>query len=102
MQFILQPLFAGMDTNAEEANVEGTAFYALQSCINHSCLPNAHALRSDDDANSIAVMLAKQDIPAHTEITISYIDETLPFEERKTALLDYGFSCSCPRCQSMQ
>lgn len=102
VQLILQPLLAGMDINAEDVHVEGTAFYALQSCINHSCQPNAHALRSDDDGNFLAVILAKQDISAHTEITISYINEALPFEERKTALQDYGFNCCCPRCQSMQ
>ena len=24
---------------------EGTAFYTLQSCANHSCTPNAHTLK---------------------------------------------------------
>ena len=100
VQVMLQPLLAELDIHTEEAGVEGTAFYALQSCINHSCQPNAHALRSDDDANSNAVILAKQDISSGTEITISYIDETLSSQERQAALQDYGFTCHCPLCQS--
>ncbi len=27
------------------APAEGSAFYALQSCANHDCAPNAHALK---------------------------------------------------------
>lgn len=102
VQPMLQPILASIDVCAEELKVEGTAFYALQSCINHSCQPNAHALRSDDHANSFAVILAKQDIPAGAEVTISYIDETLGFEERQLALQDYGFRCSCSLCQHKQ
>ena len=32
------------------------------------------------------------------QITISYIDEDLPYEERQLLLADYGFTCKCPRC----
>lgn len=32
------------------------------------------------------------------QITISYIDEGLPFEERQALLADYGFRCECSKC----
>ena len=100
VEVALQPFLVGDAAN--EADVEGTAFYALQSCINHSCQPNAHAMRSDQDNNSFAVILAKQYVPAGDEITISYIDELLPYAERQAALTDYGFTCRCPLCQKDQ
>ena len=87
---------------ADELCVEGTAFYAIQSCINHSCQPNAHAFRSEDDLNSFAVIVATQDIPIGEEVTISYIDESLPYGQRQEALQDYGFLCCCPLCQQQQ
>jgi hypothetical protein len=31
--------------SAYAAPAEGTAFYAVQSCLNHSCQPNAHTLK---------------------------------------------------------
>lgn len=32
------------------------------------------------------------------QITISYVEEDLPFEERQASLADYGFRCRCPKC----
>ncbi|XVF01825.1 hypothetical protein REPUB_Repub04eG0122800 [Reevesia pubescens] len=58
---------------------QGTAFFPLQSCMNHSCCPNAKAFKRE-------------------EVTISYIDEDLPLEERQALLADYGFRCRCTRC----
>lgn len=34
----------------------------------------------------------------HVQVTISYIDEDLPYEERQAQLADYGFKCRCPKC----
>jgi hypothetical protein len=34
----------------------------------------------------------------HFQVTISYVDEDLPFEEREALLADYGFKCKCPKC----
>ena len=33
------------------------------------------------------------------ELVQSYIDESAPYLERVKALADYGFSCSCNKCQ---
>lgn len=98
-QHVLKPLLAKLDVEPEQLCVEGTAFYAVQSCINHSCQPNAHAMRSDQDLNSSAVIIALQPILQGHEITISYIDEALSYEDRQEALQDYGFTCRCLLCQ---
>ncbi|KAI3986584.1 hypothetical protein MKX01_014122 [Papaver californicum] len=71
---------------------EGSAFFPLQSCMNHSCCPNAK------DKDGQATIIALQPISKGEEITISYIDEDLPFEERQALLADYGFRCKCKKC----
>ncbi|KAF9663284.1 hypothetical protein SADUNF_Sadunf17G0023000 [Salix dunnii] len=76
---------------------QGTAFYPLQSCMNHSCCPNAHAFKRDEDRDGQAAIITLKPIRKGEEVTISYIDEDLPFEERQALLADYGFKCSCQR-----
>ncbi|KAL6651985.1 hypothetical protein ACP70R_010910 [Stipagrostis hirtigluma subsp. patula] len=78
---------------------EGTAFFPLQSCMNHSCCPNAKAFKRDEDKDGHAVIIALKPISKDDEITISYIDEDLPYEERQAELADYGFTCTCSKCQ---
>lgn len=34
----------------------------------------------------------------HFQVTISYVDEDLPFKEREALLADYGFKCKCRKC----
>ncbi|EFN50876.1 hypothetical protein CHLNCDRAFT_141673 [Chlorella variabilis] len=79
---------------------EGNAFYALHSCFNHSCDPNAEAFKRDEDEDGGAVILALRDIQAGEEVTLSYIDEEAPLEERRQQLADYGFRCACDKCQA--
>jgi hypothetical protein len=70
--------------------MQGTAFYALQSCMNHSDTPNALTLKDDTDGDGRAVITAACDIPAGAELCISYIDQDAPEKERLAALRDYG------------
>ncbi|ESR60738.1 Histone-lysine N-methyltransferase ATXR2 [Citrus sinensis] len=77
---------------------QGTAFFPLQSCMNHSCCPNAKAFKREEDRDGQAVIIAQRPICKGEEVTISYIDEDLPYGERQTLLADYGFRCSCPKC----
>ncbi|KAM7495192.1 hypothetical protein LguiB_029801 [Lonicera macranthoides] len=77
---------------------EGTAFFPLQSCMNHSCNPNAKAFKREEDKDGQATIIALRPICKGEEVTISYIDEDLPFEERKALLADYGFRCKCAKC----
>lgn len=81
---------------------QGTAFFPLQSCMNHSCLPNAKAFKREEDRDGQATIIALRPIQKGEEITISYIDEDLPLEERQASLADYGFSCRCPKCLEEQ
>lgn len=91
------------------AAAQGTGFFALQSCVNHSCEPNTatEALSTGEVA-----LIALHPIKAGEEITISYLEEGGEDEEseeggsaavwslkkRQAALRDYGFTCTCPRC----
>ncbi len=94
------PLLDGLG-DSYDAACEGSCFYALQSCLNHSCAPNAHAFkRKDVDTDGSAVILAKQDIADGDEVVLSYIDESVPYHERQAALKDYGFTCACTRCSA--
>ena len=91
------PLLDALD-KSYDTPCEGTAFYSLQSCINHSCDPNAQALKGDDDIDGQAVIVVKKPIGKGDEVTISYIDEVMPYKQRQEALRDYGFNCSCKVC----
>lgn len=77
---------------------QGTAFYPLQSCMNHSCCPNAHAFKRDEDRDGQAAIITLKPIRNGEEVTVSYIDEDLPFEDRQALLADYGFKCRCNAC----
>jgi len=56
------------------ANVskQGTGFMALQSCVNHSCMPNAS---TEGEGSGLTAVYASHPIKAGQEITISYIEE---------------------------
>ncbi|KAL6554066.1 hypothetical protein OROMI_019739 [Orobanche minor] len=77
---------------------QGTAFFPLQSCMNHSCIPNAKAFKREEDRDGQATIIALRPIIEEEEITISYIDEDLPYKERQELLADYGFRCKCSKC----
>ncbi|KAL8474381.1 hypothetical protein ACS0TY_031011 [Phlomoides rotata] len=80
------------------ASCQGTAFFPIQSCMNHSCIPNAKAFKREEDRDGQATIIAQRPISKEEEITISYIDEDLTYEERQEQLADYGFTCKCPKC----
>ncbi|CAN6457989.1 unnamed protein product [Victoria cruziana] len=77
---------------------EGTAFFPIHSCMNHSCCPNTKAFKRDEDKDGQATIIAVRPISRGEEVTISYIDEDLPYEDRQASLADYGFQCKCPKC----
>ncbi|XP_075221518.1 SET and MYND domain containing, class 5 isoform X2 [Lycorma delicatula] len=54
-------------------NTEGSALYALQRCVNHSCEPNAKI--TFPYGNSTLQLVATKDILPGDEICISYLDE---------------------------
>lgn len=89
-----------LEALGDEYNIpcQGTAFFPLQSCFNHSCNPNIKAFKRDDDKDGQAVLLATRPIQIGEEVTMSYIDEDSSWEERKAMLEDYGFICNCCKC----
>lgn len=74
----------------------GTALYALVCTMNHSCAPNVKVVFPSGTHDASVVAL--KDIPPGQELCVSYIDESLPFEERTTSLRHYGFVCDCEKC----
>nr|XP_048328651.1 histone-lysine N-methyltransferase ATXR2 isoform X2 [Ziziphus jujuba var. spinosa] len=50
------------------------------------------------DRDGQATIIALKPMCKGEEVTISYVDEELPFEERQALLEDYGFKCRCPKC----
>lgn len=70
--------------------MQGTAFYCLQSCLNHAHVPSVHGVKGDEESDGCAVLTAKHDIKRGDELFISYVDEEEPLEERMAALRDYG------------
>ena len=50
-------------------------------------------------ADGCVTLTALRDIGEGEEVTISYVDVTEPYDERrKTLMTHYGFECKCARC----
>ena len=81
----------------ESDTCEGTGFYAILSCANHSC--NANASIECKESSKIT-LTAQERIVKGNEICINYIGEDLDLQEREEALRDYGFVCQCLSCTS--
>ena len=97
--------------------LDGAAFFMRVCKINHSCNPNVRVeyvgqgqgsgTESESGPRGIqdgfrAKMVSLRPIADGEELVQSYIDQNLPYEERLVALQDYGFSCSCEKCQRQE
>ncbi|KAF2975457.1 hypothetical protein EK904_002228 [Melospiza melodia maxima] len=86
--------------SGEFLNCEGSGLYVLQSCCNHSCIPNAET--SFPENNFLLHLTALEDIEAGEEICISYLDccqrERSRHSRNKILRENYLFTCSCPKC----
>ncbi|KAK4035270.1 hypothetical protein C8A01DRAFT_18046 [Parachaetomium inaequale] len=78
-----------------DTGMAGIFLDAGLAMVNHSCVPNAF-IGFD---KRTAVLRAERPIQEGEEITISYIDNTLPKSARHEALKLYHFQCDCPRCK---
>ncbi|XP_024526796.1 histone-lysine N-methyltransferase ATXR2 [Selaginella moellendorffii] len=95
---ITRPLFEALGEKYASF-CQGSGFFALHSCINHSCEPNAKAFKRDEDINGNAVIIATRKIMKGEQIFTSYIEEEdLSYTERQAMLSDYGFACECTKC----
>lgn len=101
LDMLVEQIYDDMDSVVGTfLNNEGSALYALQRYVNHSCEPNAapHFLHSDFTLS----MMAIRHIEAGEEICISYLDECILERSRhtrqKTLRQNYVFTCHCNRC----
>ena len=68
------------------------------SFFNHACMPNVTIWRDDGSAEFECV--AVHDIPAGTELTISYLGTAGGLKERRDHLKEsYFFHCMCVQCR---
>nr|XP_018266259.1 uncharacterized protein I303_00234 [Kwoniella dejecticola CBS 10117]OBR88417.1 hypothetical protein I303_00234 [Kwoniella dejecticola CBS 10117] len=95
--------------------------YALHSHLNHSCEPNVQVrnlpkgwiaptpselpaelpppMTAQTRGTNRISMIVKKTIHPGDELTISYVDQRLSRDERRTKLREqYGFWCACQRC----
>ncbi|CCW65348.1 unnamed protein product [Phytomonas sp. EM1] len=84
--------------------VKGAAVYALLSCVNHSCDPNAAVYSLGDNTHEI-VLKTTRAITRGESICITYIPlhdrvsgKRLSCAERRKMLEGYFFTCQCTRC----
>ena len=74
----------------------GTALYALASLANHACEPSADVVMA---VGGSLALRARRELAAGEEVTITYLDSSLPGAVRRNRLLrGYGFECKCQRC----
>lgn len=97
----IDQLYKDMEKESGEfLNCEGSGLYVLQSCCNHSCIPNAET--SFPENNFLLHLTALEDIEAGEEICISYLDccqrERSRHSRNKILRENYLFTCSCPKC----
>lgn len=77
------------------------ALFALTARINHSCSSNAQ-VQAQTFVDATMDLIATQDIPADTEITISYLPPHSTRQRTSTRQKQlqarYLFRCACPLC----
>ena len=73
----------------------GVGLFEGVANLNHACRPNAVVVFEQD---ALATVAALKPIRKGEEVTICYIEEDQPVEERRADLVDYGFLCDCVRC----
>ncbi|PFH37806.1 putative histone lysine methyltransferase, SET [Besnoitia besnoiti] len=90
----------GASTSGALMVLRGGGVYTLHACLNHSCEPNcAVASWGQEGEGSTLTVSTRRRVDAGEELTVSYVDETLPAARRRQLLhATYGFLCSCSRC----
>lgn len=78
--------------------LHGTALYSSVARMNHSCAPNVKVAFHGNSAKITATSILG--VGTGDELCICYVDQEADVQTRRRRLLEYGFTCSCPRCQS--
>ncbi|KAH7646959.1 SET domain containing with a cysteine cluster at the C-terminus [Cryptosporidium bovis] len=87
------------DSESCTSFIRGACICTIQSCFNHSCDPNCCVYSMGDSTVYISTI---RDIKEGEELTISYIDNTLPLTERKKLIHNYHFECNCNICLTQE
>lgn len=99
----------------DDTQAVGCKMYLKYSRANHSCEPNSKLRRRPTLSTDMEkrlyghrdklerqfekIVVARRDIAAGEEITVTYWDTDLPVEERKADLLrNWHFDCNCTKC----
>ncbi|KPI89380.1 hypothetical protein ABL78_1506 [Leptomonas seymouri] len=86
------------DTGDLSHSSRGQGIYGVGCLFNHSCEPNLSVQYTASNDETLSVV-ALRDIADGEELTISYIDTSLPHVERQQQLFEhYLFECRCTRC----
>jgi len=92
-----------MCSEDQVSHCTGTALFLLQSCLNHSCKPNAEVVGGlIDSSKALIKLVALKNIKQGEEITISYIDhpnKKSQDERQKELTSCYLFCCECSKCR---
>ena len=85
------------ETNAFQKS-EGSGIYTIASRINHSCLPNVHHCWNNNIGQE--TVTTTREIKAGEEALTSYTNLCRTRGQRNDVLHRYGFSCTCPACDT--
>jgi hypothetical protein len=96
----LQVLLDAIPQDEPDPPLKGFGLYALQGSMNHSCAPALTLREQACDFSATITLVANTAISAGQELTVNYLEEGLPLQERRLGLQEYGFMCSCSLCNS--
>ncbi|KAI9055046.1 hypothetical protein LZ554_000012 [Drepanopeziza brunnea f. sp. 'monogermtubi'] len=77
-----------------DTSLRTSGLWILASYINHSCEPNCKRAFIGD----VQIVRATRDMPADTEITLSYIEPDDPTKMNQRLFDGWGFKCTCAVC----
>jgi len=84
------------DDTASNLGKAGSAVYFVPSFFNHACEPSVDVFFPL--GGSTMKLVARKDIDAGEEATITYIDSSQSLEARQRLFTGYGFRCRCWIC----
>ncbi len=82
----------------KDISSEGTGFYLLGACLNHSCMPNVQLSKPEGSTDDTTAVVSLRDITKNEQLFISYVDPKQSYPQRREALSFYGFECKCQKC----
>merc|ERR1711976_924506 len=94
-QLVLNSQVIAVPAEGAKQKQTGAGIYVLQSCCNHSCVPNCEVAFNTCVELGLKTV---EKIREGQELSISYVDNTMPIADRAKRLQNYFFTCECPKC----